>query len=159
MMNATETTTHFSTFVVTKGSKLGKDAPSAKGFSWLVRQLVAGKDISSQCEVTHEGRCGKCGAKLTVGESTARGFGPKCAKDVIAMGYEVKAVFNPKAFILCEKSDVKRATYITVTSKATGKHFTYKIKMAKDKGCLFVSVLTGPNNTSDYSYLGCIFKN
>lgn len=45
---------------------------------------------------------------------------------------------------------------VTLKSKKSGKHFTYKIKKAKDKAILFVSVLFG-DNTSDYMYIGCIF--
>lgn len=36
-------------------------------------------------------------------------------------------------------------------------HFTYRIRFNKQKTVLFVSVLTGPDNTNDYSYMG-IFK-
>lgn len=44
----------------------------------------------------------------------------------------------------------------TLRSKSTGARFTYRVK-AKDNGeVYFVSVLTGPENGSDYSYLGII---
>jgi hypothetical protein len=45
----------------------------------------------------------------------------------------------------------------TLQSKATGARFTYQIKKKQDDGgsdpVFFVSLLTGPQNTSDYSYL------
>jgi hypothetical protein len=42
----------------------------------------------------------------------------------------------------------------TIKSVASGKHFTYKIGKGK-----FVSVLSGPDNTADYSYMGMIDQN
>jgi hypothetical protein len=46
---------------------------------------------------------------------------------------------------------------VTFQSITTGKHFTYKIKKSKDNdNLLFVSVLTGPDNWSNYSYIGII---
>jgi hypothetical protein len=45
---------------------------------------------------------------------------------------------------------------LTLVSKKTGKHYTYKISAAKDSGLWFVSLLTGPSNTSDYTYIGII---
>lgn len=57
----------------------------------------------------------------------------------------------------------------TVVSKATGTRFTYRIRAPKvDRDgapvskeaaeVLFVSVLTGPQNTSDYTYFGTVFR-
>lgn len=44
---------------------------------------------------------------------------------------------------------------VTVTSKATGASYTYKVAQAKNRASrFFVSVLTGPNNTSDFTYVG-----
>lgn len=53
----------------------------------------------------------------------------------------------------------------TVASKKTGKRFTYKARQYNDKNLfnektpVFISVLNGPDNTSDYRYIGCILKN
>jgi hypothetical protein len=58
-----------------------RDAPSAKAFDWTWRKLVRG-EMPEQLEVWHEGRCGRCGRKLTVPESIAAGFGPECAGKV-----------------------------------------------------------------------------
>ncbi len=44
---------------------------------------------------------------------------------------------------------------LTIVSKATGVRFTYRV-IRRDK-LYFVSVLTGSNNESDYTYLGTIF--
>jgi Family of unknown function (DUF6011) len=49
-----------------------------------------------------------------------------------------------------------RAT-LTLTSEETGTRYTFRISAAKDcETRWFVSLLTGPDNTSDYSYLGMI---
>lgn len=48
---------------------------------------------------------------------------------------------------------------ITVESEKTGTHFTYQIhqaKNARNRPVFFVSVLTGSNNETDYSYIGVI---
>ena len=65
-------------FYITKGSKVGADASSARAFSWVWSRLTAGQDING-VEVWHEGKCGRCGRKLTVPESIETGFGPECA--------------------------------------------------------------------------------
>jgi hypothetical protein len=47
---------------------------------------------------------------------------------------------------------------ITLESLRTGAHFTYRIREPKDisNGLYFVSLLNGPDNESDYMYLGII---
>ncbi len=45
----------------------------------------------------------------------------------------------------------------TVTSLRTGTRFTYKIRQPKPESPHFVSVLTGPNNDENYTFLGTIF--
>ena len=60
----------------------GADAGSVKAFKWAFARLAAGA-IPGKLEVWHEGRCGRCGRKLTVPESVASGFGPECrARDL-----------------------------------------------------------------------------
>lgn len=44
----------------------------------------------------------------------------------------------------------------TLKSLRTGDRFTYKVAESDDGKCFFVRVLTGPNNESDYQYLGVI---
>lgn len=65
-----------------------------------------------------------------------------------------------KAFMLAGK-----ATF-TIRSMKTGKRFTYKVRQSKpdtegrwinqDRPVWFVSLLTGPDNGNDYTYLGMI---
>lgn len=53
-------------------------APSAKAFRWTYEQLAKGK-MPPDLRVYHEGRCGRCGRKLTNPVSIATGIGPECA--------------------------------------------------------------------------------
>ena len=57
------------------------DAHSARAFQYLLDSIVKGS-IPDALEVWHEGRCGRCGRKLTVPESIETGLGPECADKV-----------------------------------------------------------------------------
>src|SRR5262252_6076133 len=65
------------TFRHTKGSKVTEDAPSFKGFRYFWDHVFNGK-MPPHMEVRHEGKCGRCGRKLTVPDSIDRGIGPEC---------------------------------------------------------------------------------
>jgi hypothetical protein len=58
-------------------SKVGKDATSNVAFTWVWRQLTQNR-IPASLEIWHEGRCGRCGRKLTVPSSVKSGIGPEC---------------------------------------------------------------------------------
>jgi hypothetical protein len=71
-------------------SKITSDALSNLAFAWTFQALEyvphsagvqreATLATLTQIEVWHEGRCGRCGRKLTVPDSIARGLGPECA--------------------------------------------------------------------------------
>ena len=61
---------------------------------------------------------------------------------------------NPLRFILAGN-----ATF-TLRSRRTGTRFTYKVSKAEDKQDFwFVNMLTGPDNTKNYTYLGNISAN
>ena len=45
---------------------------------------------------------------------------------------------------------------VTLRSLKTGTHYSYKVHRPVDSFVHFVSVLDGPDNTSDYSYIGFI---
>jgi hypothetical protein len=66
----------------TKGSKVAADAPSFKAADWMLRLLASGMPMPAGLEVWHEGKCGKCGRRLTVPESVAAGIGPVCRKNM-----------------------------------------------------------------------------
>lgn len=59
-------------------AKIGNDAPSVVAFKWAFDKLMQDAELS-HLEVWHDGRCGRCGRKLTVPESVERGIGPECA--------------------------------------------------------------------------------
>lgn len=62
------------------------------------------------------------------------------------------AVAAITAFVLAGRA------VFTVLNPNTGNRFTYRVNAGKGEGAPhFVSVLTGPDNTADYTYLGCIF--
>lgn len=70
--------------------------------------------------------------------------------------YKFDSVENVKMFLVGGKA------ILTLESKKTGRWFTYRIKRAKkddEKSPFFVSVLTGMNNDSAYTYMGTIFNN
>lgn len=61
--------------------KVAANAPSAAAFNWFWANLNAPAATSKldQCEVHHEGKCCRCGRKLTVPSSIESGVGPECA--------------------------------------------------------------------------------
>ena len=63
-------------------AKVAPDAPSAKGFEWFWRHLNAPVSKISSVKVNHEGKCCRCGRKLTVPESIESGIGPECASKI-----------------------------------------------------------------------------
>jgi hypothetical protein len=64
----------------------------------------------------------------------------------------VLALGTITAFVLAGRA------VFTVRNPRTGNRFTYRVTAGKGEGAPhFVAVLTGPDNTADYTYLGCIF--
>jgi hypothetical protein len=60
-------------------AKVAPDARSAAAFAWAWQAIENGS-IPKTLEVWHEGRCGRCGIRLTHPESIESGFGPECIK-------------------------------------------------------------------------------
>lgn len=60
-----------------KKSRITADAPSAVAFAWVWSHLD--NLPADKVEVHHEGKCCRCGRKLTVPESIESGIGPECA--------------------------------------------------------------------------------
>jgi hypothetical protein len=58
---------------------------------------------------------------------------------------------NPLSFILAGNA------VFTVENRQTGNRFTFKVRKPAEDKPHFVSVLTGPDNEADYSFLGTIF--
>lgn len=65
-------------FAMSRKSRIGPDAPSAKAFGWLWARISKCGD-TGPARVLHEGRCCRCGRTLTVPESIESGVGPECA--------------------------------------------------------------------------------
>lgn len=59
-------------------SRLTAFAPSVQAFNWFWAQIAQGK-LPACVEFWHEGKCCRCGRKLTVPASIASGVGPECA--------------------------------------------------------------------------------
>lgn len=61
-------------------ARIGREAPSARAFAWFHARLYGDGLPAEQIEFWHEGRCGRCGRKLTVPASIEIGLGPDCAE-------------------------------------------------------------------------------
>lgn len=68
-------------FVVPRKWRIGMWAPSAEAFAWIWSNVRRGKPVDP-AEFWHQGRCARCGRRLTVPESIETGFGPECARRV-----------------------------------------------------------------------------
>jgi hypothetical protein len=65
------------------GSAISADAPSCKAAGFTFRALLAdrsGAKLPPGLEIWHDGRCARCGRKLTTPESLTDGIGPECAR-------------------------------------------------------------------------------
>lgn len=62
-----------------KKSRITEQATSSIVFKWFWQKVINQKKFSPDLEIWHCGICGRCGRKLTVPESVARGIGPDCA--------------------------------------------------------------------------------
>ena len=62
----------------TKKSKMLDTSLPVVAISYALKNLSDSK-IPESLEIWHEGRCGRCGRKLTVPESIAAGIGPECS--------------------------------------------------------------------------------
>lgn len=53
-------------------------ATSYIAFDWLIKQINEKKELIAGVNFYHEGKCCRCGRKLTVPESIKSGIGPEC---------------------------------------------------------------------------------
>ena len=60
------------------GGKGNSSAPSFMAFDWFWKRVARGIDYAPVLPY-HDGRCGRCGRKLTVPQSIEAGIGPVCA--------------------------------------------------------------------------------
>jgi len=67
-------------FWITERSRVLRSAGSMKALLWFLDALAHERPVlNGRLEVWHEGRCGRCGRRLTVPESIDRGLGADCA--------------------------------------------------------------------------------
>lgn len=67
---------------LTKASRYTEDSKPLKVLRWALKKVWAGEALPAGYKIHHEGRCGRCGAPLTVPESIESGYGPECIKKV-----------------------------------------------------------------------------
>jgi len=65
-------------FVHGRKSRITPEAPSAVAFNWVWAHI--GNGLEGKVEIFHEGKCCRCGRKLTTPESVEAGIGPECIK-------------------------------------------------------------------------------
>lgn len=70
---------------LTKASHYTDDTKPVRVIRWAMGLIFAGRSLPAGYKVHHEGRCGRCGRRLTVPESVESGFGPECSG---RMGHE-----------------------------------------------------------------------
>lgn len=61
-------------------SRISSGAPCVVAFDFVFNKLIAHGFTKPTLEIWHEGKCCRCGRKLTVPESIESGIGPECAK-------------------------------------------------------------------------------
>lgn len=67
------------------------------------------------------------------------------------MENRIRKLEDQKTFLLAGNA------ILTVMRMDTKNRFTYRISQLEQKPIYFVSVLSGPNNNEDYSYIGTLF--
>ena len=63
-------------------SRILKEAPGVDVITRYVNDFIRSGKLPKGIEFWHEGRCCRCGRKLTVPESISSGIGPECAKNM-----------------------------------------------------------------------------
>lgn len=73
----------FPTITLTTRSRYTEDALCLKVARWALRVIWSGEALPPGYSIEHDGRCRRCGRKLTTPESIARGLGPECAEQAV----------------------------------------------------------------------------
>ena len=79
-------------FGATKGSKLPTTHPKFRAFELVWYYLNIEDALPAWLMIRHEGKCGRCGRKLTVPESIDIGIGPECLK---YLGIKTETIHKP----------------------------------------------------------------
>jgi hypothetical protein len=67
---------------MTRNSRMRSDSLPVKVAAWAIRTIREGKAIPEGYGILSDGRCGRCGRKLTVPASVYGGYGPECIKKI-----------------------------------------------------------------------------
>ena len=65
-------------FETTKASQLPIESAPCRGIAYVIDVVEGRREEHPLMKIRHEGKCGKCGRKLTTPESLDRGIGPEC---------------------------------------------------------------------------------
>ena len=65
---------------LTAKSRLSEDSLAIKVLKWGIGLVRNSKKIPEGYGIHHEGKCARCGRKLTTPESVSNGIGPECIK-------------------------------------------------------------------------------
>lgn len=65
---------------LTAKSKLRRESKPVQVFEWAVKSVSLKLAIPDGYAIQHEGKCCRCGRRLTVPESIEYGIGPECKK-------------------------------------------------------------------------------
>jgi hypothetical protein len=68
-------------YVHSRKSDVSETASSVAVFKWVINRLINNQP-HDDLGIFHEGRCGRCGRKLTVPGSIESGYGPNCAAKI-----------------------------------------------------------------------------
>lgn len=67
---------------LTGRSKFGDGSDPVKVIRWALKIIWGKKELPPGYSIKHDGKCGKCGAKLTNPASLDTGLGPGCAEQL-----------------------------------------------------------------------------
>jgi len=74
-----DTNTEQIQFIYGNKSILKQDSIQVKGFTYIIKHLIT-KDLPDVYFITHTGKCGRCGRRLTDEKSILTGLGSECRK-------------------------------------------------------------------------------
>lgn len=65
---------------LTRKSRFSEQSTPVRVIRWALSKVWEEKNLPVGYSIHHEGKCGRCGRRLTVPESILSGIGPECAK-------------------------------------------------------------------------------
>lgn len=80
-------------FILTRASRVTDETTSVKALRYVLNALNR-RQMPAMTKIWHDGKCGRCGRKLTVPASIERGIGPECA-GILGLGLSKEIPFFP----------------------------------------------------------------